>query len=322
MLCRSEIVLAAALFAGAAIAAEPESAPSRERPRVVAVKSADLGAYAQVVAGFSSEARALVEELTLDEGGPDAQAKDFKALAARKPALVLAIGPAAAVGARKQFPDVPVIFVMVPYFQRYELEAQNVTGVALTSDLSLELDALKAMVPKVKKVGVPHDPRFSQALVEQAAGLATERGLTLVPLEVDATPGKLEKVLRGSKGRVDALVMVSDRTVGNTAVVQRVLAWSSEEKVPVVGLTPGQVREGALLALAPAATGLGAQAGRLANRVLHEKIDPGAMAVQSPEGLELFVNWTAAKKLSSPADFATDVIGFAAKKGMALRVYE
>jgi putative tryptophan/tyrosine transport system substrate-binding protein len=319
MLSRPALILSL-LFASAAASAPTEGA-GKDRPRVVAVKSADLGAYAQVVAGFSSEARAQVEELTLEEG-PEAQGKAFKALAEKKPSLILAIGPAAAVGARKQFSDVPVIFAMVPYFQRYELEGQNVTGVALTSDLSLELDALKAMVSKVKRVGVPHDPRFSQAMVEQAAAIATERGLQLVPLEVDGTPGKLEKVLRGAKGRVDALVLISDRTVGNAAVVQRVLAWSSDEKVPVVGLTPGQVREGAILALAPAATGLGAQAGRLANRVLLEKIDPGAMQVQSPEGVELFVNWATAKKLSSPADFATDVIGFAAKKGLALRVYE
>lgn len=320
MLSRPALILA--LVAGSALAAPPEGGgKDKDKPRVVAVKSADLGAYAQVVAGFSSEARAQVEELTLDEGA-EAQAKAFKSLAEKKPSLILAIGPAAAVGARKQFSDVPVIFAMVPYFQRYELEGQNVTGVALTSDLSLELDAIKAMVSKVKRVGVPHDPRFSQALVEQAQLLAQERGLAVVPLEVDATPGKLEKVLRGAKGKVDALILVSDRTVGNTAMVQRVLAWSSDEKVPVVGLTPGQVREGAVLALAPAATGLGAQAGRLANRVLFEKIDPGAMAVQSPEGVELFVNWSTAKKLSSPADFATDAIGFAAKKGLALRVYE
>jgi putative tryptophan/tyrosine transport system substrate-binding protein len=319
MLSRPALI-AASLLGFLAAAAPNESAKS-DKPRVVVLKSADLAAYAQVVAGFSSETRAQVEEVVLDET-PEAQGKQLKALAEKKPGLILAIGPAAAVGARKQFSDVPVIFVMVPYYQRYELEGQNVTGVALTSDLALELDALKAMVSKVKKVGVPHDPRFSQAVIEAATALATERGLSLVPLEVDAQPGKLEKVLRGAKGRVDALIMISDRTVGNTAVVQRVLAWSSEEKVPAVGLTPGQVREGALLAMAPAATGIGAQAGRLANRVLFEKIDPGAMAVQSPEGVELYVNWNAAKKMASPADFATDVIGFAAKKGLALRVYE
>lgn len=321
MLRRREVALGCAvvLAFGAAQAAERERAP--ERPRVVLVKSADLAAYAAVAAGFASEVHAQVEELTLDEAGSEAVAKAMKRLAETKPALVVAVGPAAAVGARRQFQDVPVVFLMVPYFQRYELEGSNVTGVALTSDLTLELDALRALAPKVKRVGIPNDPRFSQALVEQAQGAAQERGLQLVPLELDQA-SKLDRVLRGAKGRVDALVLISDRTVGNASVVQRIIGWAQEEKVPAVGLTPAQVREGALLALQPAPIGQGVQAGRVANRILHERVDPGAMAVQNPEGVELFVNWSTAKSLFDPGDFATWLVGFAAKKGVEVRVFE
>lgn len=140
MLLRSEVSaasLACLLLATTALAAA--------RPKVVVVKSADLGPYAAVAAGFAAEARATLEEVTLEEG-PDAAAKVFKKLAENPPAMVLAIGPAAAVGARRQFTTVPIVFVMVPYFQKYELEGSNITGIALTSDLSLELGAIKAML--------------------------------------------------------------------------------------------------------------------------------------------------------------------------------
>ncbi len=70
----------------------------------------------------------------------------------------------------------PVIFVMVPYFQKYELEGPNITGIALTSDLTLELDAVKAMMPKVKRVGVVEDPRYSQKFVEDAAHARQRQG--------------------------------------------------------------------------------------------------------------------------------------------------
>lgn len=291
-----------------------------DRPRVVVVKSAQLNAYAQVVAGFAAEVKGQVEEVTLDEG-PDAAAAAFKKMSSNKPALVLAIGPAAAVGARREFSDVPVLFSMVPYYEKYELEGQNTTGIALTSDLSLELTALKAVQPKVKRVGVLQDPRYSKALIDGATSAASSRGLTLVPLDVDS-PQKVAKTLSGAKGKVDALVIISDKTVGNAAVVERLLQWSLDEKVPAVGLASAQVKQGALFALAPAPLAIGQQAGRIANRIVVEKVDPGAMAVANPEGLELHVNLTTAKKLGSPETFALDVVTFAARQSLTVKVAE
>ncbi len=291
-----------------------------ERPRVVVVKSAALNAYAQVVAGFAAEVKGQVEEITLDEG-PEAAAASFKKLSGNKPALVLAIGPAAAVGARREFSDVPVLFSMVPYYEKYELEGQNTTGIALTSDLSLELSALKAVQPKVKRVGVLQDPRYSKPLLEGAAQAAQSRGLTLVPIDVDSS-SKVEKALAAVRGKIDALVIVSDKTVGNAAVVERLLAWSQDEKVPAVGLASAQVKQGALFALAPAPLAIGQQAGRIANRILVEKVDPGAMAVANPEGLELYVNLTTARRLGSPETFALDVVTFAARQSLTVKVAE
>ncbi len=291
-----------------------------ERPRVVVVKSSSLTAYAQVIAGFAAEVKGQVEEITLEDG-PDAAAAAFKKIASNKPALVLAIGPAAAVGARRQFSDVPVIFSMVPYFEKYELEGQNTTGIALTSDLSLELSALRAVQPKVKRVGVLQDPRYSKAFVDSASSAAQSRGLKLVPLDIDS-PSKLDKVLSSAKGQVDALVVVSDKTVGNAAVVERLLQWSQDEKLPTVGLAAAQVKQGALFALAPAPLAVGQQAGRIANRVLVEKVDPGAMAVANPEGLELNVNLSTAKKLGAPETFALDAVTFAARQSLTVKVVE
>lgn len=308
--------LQVALVCGALVAF---AAPG-DRPRVVVVKSADLGPYAALAAGFTAEVRAQVEELTLEEGA-DAAAKALKKLADSRPALVLAVGPAAAVGAHRHLSEVPIVFAMVPYFEKYELEGPKITGIALTSDLSLELAALKALLPEAKRIGVVEDPRYSQKLIDGASSYAQGLGLSVVPLEIDGA-GRLEKVLKGAKGRVDALVLISDRTVGNAAVVQRIIQWSVEEKVPAVGLAPGQVKEGALLALSPAPTGLGLQAGRLANRILHEKIDPGAMAVASPEGVDLHCNLKTARQLLDARKFALDLVTFAAAKNLAVKVTE
>jgi putative ABC transport system substrate-binding protein len=84
------------------------------------------------------------------------------------------------------------------------------------------------------------------------------------------------------------------------------------------------VKEGATLALAPSPTAIGQQAGRLANRIIHEKVDPGALAVAQPEGLDLAINLSAAGKLggSKDKDVVMELLRFAAKRDFPVRVFE
>ena len=299
----------------------PGMAAAQARPKVVAVKSSPLAPYASVVAGFRAEVNAEVQEVMLEES-PAVIARAFKAVAAQKPSLVLAIGPLAANAARRSLAeDVPVVFVMVPYFEKYGLEGPNVTGIALTSDFKPEVGALKAMAPKAKRVGILHDPRFSAKQVQTAQEAASLEGLTIVPLEVDSQ-GRVEKVLAGAAGKVDALLMVADKTVGNAAVVQALIAFATGQKIPMVALTPSQVKEGATLSLAPSPTSIGQQAGRLANRIVHEKVNPGALAVAQPEGMDLGINLTTARKLGSSCDATVEVLRYAAKRDFPVKVYE
>lgn len=255
------------------------------------------------------------------EEGADAAQKAMKKIAQEPPALVLAIGPAAAVNARRQFSDVPIVFVMVPYYQKYDLESSNTTGIALTSDLTLELTALRTLLPKVKRVGVVYDPRFSKPFIDEASQLAQSRSLSLVGLEID-NPTKLDKALAGAKGRIDGLVIVSDKTVGNAAIVERLLQFSREESLPVVGLAAAQVKQGALFALSPAPLSVGLQAGRVANRIVVEKVDPGALAVATPEGVELHVNLQVARRLGLPDSFAHEVLLFGARQNLSVKAVE
>ncbi|MFL5319513.1 MAG: ABC transporter substrate-binding protein [Myxococcaceae bacterium] len=289
-----------------------------ERPSVLVLKSSDLTAYTSVIAGFSAEAKVDVREVALPEGAEAAQ-NAVKAASAKKPALVLAIGPSAANAAKKTFADVPVIFTMVPYYEKYALEGPNVTGIALTNDISTELATLKAVTPKVKRIGILNDPRYSAKLIQDATAAAQTLGLQIVSLEVDG-PGKVDRVLSSAARKIDALLMISDKTVGNAAVVKKLLSFSTDGAVPMLGLSQSQVKEGALVALSPSYIGVGQQAGRLANRILFEKVDPGALVVAQPEVLELSVNLTTAKKVGS--DVALELMHYAAEKSYPLKVME
>lgn len=298
----------------------PLWASAAGRPRIVVLKSAELAAYASVIAGFTAEADAEIEQVLLP-ANPDAAAKLVARVKERAPALVLAVGPAAANAGRSGLGGIPLLFAMVPYYERYGLEGQTVTGIALTNDFTPELAALKAALPGVRRVGVVHDPRYSAAQLQQLQAAAQGRGLAVVPLPADGAEA-VPKVLAASGGRVDALVMVSDRTVGSAQVVHALIRGATEARLPLVALSSTQVQEGALLSLAPSYLGLGQQAGRLANRLVHEKVDPGAVAVARPEALELSINLTTARALGQAGAVAEGLLSHAARQGLTLKVYE
>lgn len=291
-----------------------------DRPKVVIAKSSSFSAYATVVAGFTAEAHAEIEEVTLPEG-VGAIEKAFEEIAKKKPALVLAIGPSAASGAKRSLGDIPIVFTMVPYYEKYGLEAANVTGIALTNDLSVELFTLTQVAPDTKRVGILYDPRYSRSLIEDARKYAEGKELVIVALAADSAR-KAEKALAASKGKIDALLMIADKTVANAAVVHKLIEFSQAQRIPLVGLSASQVKEGALFSLSPSYAGIGQQAGRLANRIVHERVDPGAMAVAPPETLDMAVNLTTAKKVGSECDLGLEIFKFAAKRAYPVKVFE
>lgn len=310
------LLLVGTLFAGPVLAAEPA--------RIIVVKSADLSAYAGVVAGFRAVVKGAVAEVTLSEDVESAE-KAFASIRSVKPDLVFAVGPLAANAARRTLTDIPVVFAMVPYFERYGLESPNVTGISLTTDFGTELSTLKSVSPNVKRIGILHDPRYSGDTLSEAKAAAQKQGLSIVPLEVDSA-SRVDRVLTASRARVDGFLMIADKTVANAGVVKQLIRFAEAERVPLVGLSPSQVKEGALLSLSPLPLGIGQQAGRIANRVVHERIAIGAVAVASPEVLELAVNLTTAGRLGATpktsSDLSLAVLRYAAQKGLALKVYE
>lgn len=296
------------------------SAHAPERPEIAIVKSESLAPYARLVAGFTAESRAETVEYDL-RGNEGRAEKAFDALKARPPALVLAIGPLAANAARRSLSEVPVLFSMVPNYEKYGLEAKNVTGIALTPPARVQLQTLKAIATRVKRVGVVFDPRYSQTVLDAAAAAAEAGGLAMVSAKSEGAD-EVGRALTSLAGKVDALWMIADKSVATAAATKRIVDFGLQHKVPVAALSESQVKEGALFSLSPNATAIGQQAGRLANRIVFEKIDPGAIAVQVPEALDMAVNLTTLRRLGDACALAVDVLRFASKSGYAISVYE
>jgi putative ABC transport system substrate-binding protein len=284
------------------------------------VKSADLSPYASAVAGFSAELKGTIAEFDLGNDAEGAE-KVLERVKKAGPKLVLAIGPLAANAAKRYLSDVPIVFVMVPNHEKYGLDGENITGIALTRPDKVQLETLKALAPATRRVGVVFNPKYSKSVVDAATRAARETGLELVPARVDS-PEDVASSVEALAGKVDALWMVADRAVATTVAVQALISFSLQHKVPLFALSDSQVRDGALVSLAPNFTTIGQQAARLANRILGEKLAAGSLPVAAPEGLDIAINLSTAKRIGVECDLALEIFKFAARQGYPIRVFE
>jgi putative ABC transport system substrate-binding protein len=286
-------------------------------PLVAAVQSDALESYREVLSGFAAQAPDLeLARFSLDGSAKKAD-EVMEQVKARKPALILALGPLAANAARRATDDIPIVFAMVPNYEKYGLEAKNVTGIALTRPLEDQLGAIRALAPAAKKVGVLYSPEYSQALIDQASAAAQKLGLQLRAEKLgkrdaaEAAPALAEAV--------DALWLIADRGTATVSATAALISASKKSKVPLFALTEGQVREGALLAFTASPLAIGNQAARLSARIAQEHVNAGALAVLPPSGLDAWVNLGTARALGLDAAFSARLLDYAGQKGLAVK---
>jgi putative ABC transport system substrate-binding protein len=168
---------------------------------------------------------------------------------------------------------------------------------------------------------VVYNPKYSKSVVEGASLAARALGLELVSARVDS-PDDVPGSIKALSGKVDALWMIADRSVANTEAVKAIVDFSLQHKIPLFALSESQVRDGALVSLSPNFSSIGQQAARVANRLVSEKIAAGSVPVAAPDGLDIAINLSSAKRIGVECNLALEIFKFAAKQGYPIRVFE
>jgi putative ABC transport system substrate-binding protein len=288
--------------------------------RVAVVADDDLTVYRSVVTGFSIEARAEIDEYNL-KGDVKLGDRVATEIRGRRPDVLLAVGPKSANLLRQKFPTTPLVHCMVPNVASYDLSGPLVTGVALEPPVKEQFAALKALVPSVKRVGVVFDPRHSGPKVREAEAVAGALDLTLVTSEV-ADPEAVPAALKALAGSVDALWTVADSTLLTVTGLDAMGEVSRARNIPVYGINSNHVQRGALVTLALDYPRVGRQAGRLANRVLADPASARNLALQPPEGLDLALNLSVAKRLKMETTVGAASLELAAERRYAIQVFK
>lgn len=262
---------------------------------IAVIKSRDLDPYNQAFSGFSESCTNNVSQYTLG-GSKTSQQHMAEEISEAKPRLVLAIGLVAAELAKEYIKDVPALYIMVSNPKKYGLVGNNIAGITLNIPVDVQFKTYKAIVPRLKSVGVIYNTNNSDDLIREANAAAKKLGLKLVAVSVSSQK-EVPEALRNMLGKVDALWMVPDQTVVTTDSFKYFLATTLENGVPFLAASDIFVEAGALASLTPDYTDAGRQGCQLAMGFVEGQIALADVAARPPRKINLSLNLKTAEKI-------------------------
>jgi putative ABC transport system substrate-binding protein len=273
--------------------------------KIAVVLSRDVAPYREAVRGFEDVLRQSHRPYKIHEFSSDGVAAARGTLGekirAREPDLILTVGSAATQLISDEIRDLPIVFSMVlPSSGSRSLEElrearPNVTGASMEIPVRTQFAKLKEVLPKAKRIGVLYDPAVSGPIIEEAAEIARDLGLELVPLAVTSEKDVLAAISSLARN-VDVLWSVADSTVFSEQGLRQILLETLRNRTPFVGLSPSFVKAGALLAFSTDYRDLGRQAGEQSLRVLVGE-DVSRIPMTDPRELLLSINMNTAKQI-------------------------
>ena len=262
---------------------------------IVILKSADITAYNQAVDGFRATLGGTATITEHDMQGDLAKGRKLaRKVRASNADLVLAVGTKAALAAKLEIVDIPVLFCMVLDPEKSGLNAPNMTGIMLDVPIEQQFTALHSMLPGKKRMGVLYDPEKTGDLVEEARRYAKTLGLELVTRQIRSEK-EVPAALRSLIPLVEAVWLIPDSTVLTEESISFLLATALDANTPVVGFSSELVRSGALAGLSVNYEDIGRQAAGVARRMLSGQIK--APSRFPPERVRLALNLKTAKFL-------------------------
>lgn len=280
---------------------------------ILAITSLPAEPYQTAFARFKDALRRTafaggIEEFPLQADGAG-EDRLLRAIRARRPAVLMTLGSQATTAITSRIKDVPVVFCMVlnpvasGFVPNLERPGGNVTGASLDVPLATQFEAIRAVVPAARRVGVLFDPAETGGVVLEAERVAREAGLTLVARAV-RTPGEVPQALTVLGRQVDVLWAVADATVFFGGSTEHILRYTLSNGIPFMGLSPAFVQAGALMAMAVDYGAVGEQCGEQVLKVLAGHA-PAVLPVTVPERVTLHLNLRTAEsiglKIPSPA---------------------
>lgn len=250
------------------------------KPRIAIVISRQIQPYLVVVQEIKNGIDAVFYEYNLNGDKKNIQ-KIIAEILSRKPDIVVAIGTEAAEGIEGKTNGIPTIFSMVlnPYLLKL-----NMSGVALDISARAQIQALRKILPKAKKIGVIYNPGVSASLIAAAQKENISIVASPVKSETQVVPALKNMIDKG----IDAFWLVPDPIVANQSIARYILETTLKANIPVIAPSPTFVKNGALFSVSAGYDRIGKQTVKLIERILTN--NDTRISIEEPEDPLLTIN--------------------------------
>ncbi len=263
---------------------------------IAILKSAELPSYEQAILGFKGGLPATIKVKEYSLGGQVTRGREIgQKLRGSSPDLVFAVGLKAAMAAKLEILDTPVVFCLVLNPETHGLPAPNMIGIAVRTTPDTQLAALRAVIPNGRRIGVLYDEEQSGDFVREAHRVATQQGLELSAVAIHG-PEDVPEAVRRLLPKIDALWLIQDQAVVSESAIPFFLKSTLRAKIPLFTFSSTLVQQGAVGALVVDAWAVGQQAARLALSRLNDSRMPTG-SLHPPEHPQLALNLNSAEFL-------------------------
>ncbi|RTZ47909.1 ABC transporter substrate-binding protein [Candidimonas sp. SYP-B2681] len=291
-------IAAAGLVANAAVYAQSVSVTSIvEHPALDAIKD---GVQEELKRAGYTQAKGLKWQFQTAQGNTAIASQIARKYVGDKPDVIVAIATPSAQAVVAATKTIPVVFsavtdpVAAQLVKTWDPSGTNVTGVSDSLALEKQVQLIRKVVPEAKRVGIVYNPgeANSVVVVKQLRELLPKSGMSLV----EATAARTVDVgaaARSMVGKVDVIYTNTDNNV--VSAYEALVKVGNDAKIPLIASDTDSVKRGAIAALGVNYHDLGRQTGKMVVKILKGQ-QPGTIAPETSDKLELYVNPAAAKK--------------------------
>jgi putative ABC transport system substrate-binding protein len=225
-------------------------------------------------------------------------------LVARKPEVIFTASPPTSSAAKQATSSIPIVFVSVVdpvsagLVTSLARPGGNATGVTQSLADSLapkRLELLREILPGVKRIGFLGNSADPGSTSDQMALAPVARVLGLTMIVASATnpddfDAAIETLIRQ---KAEAIIAASSLAFTRR---ERLLEFTNQARIPVVGLNQPMTRAGALFSYGPSLAAQFRRSAHLVDRILRGA-KPADIPVEAANLLELVVNLQSARAL-------------------------
>ena len=234
---------------------------------IAILQSSGIPAYREAVAGLKATGPIGASYTEYDlQGDLELGKKLARKLRASNASLVVAVGLKAALAAKVEIVDIPIVYMMILDPLKHQLTSANMTGTVLEIPLDRQVKIMRIFLPTLHRIGTLYDPAKNASRVKNAVEQAEVFDVQVKGLPVESEKD-IPQQLRALFSDSEALWLIPDSAILTHESIPFILESALARRIPVIGFSPEFTRLGALLSMSIDYGDVGRDTGLLVKRI-------------------------------------------------------